>query len=237
MVMWSNSWVCFFGAFLQWMSGFGLVDLQIMLDEHPITARKSSEFTFGWEKKGKDLKDPMFIQVLDSFIVCYITRIYMYLPSWRKSFLLTLFGNVCGTQLGKLPLYLDRLGSDKNSLSDLRAKAWGHIPCVPLTLIHLQLGSTKPPCSLKSHEIARWISLAWIKSTKTSPEIPWMPRLRLAFVLPTWGTSPGHSTFRWDTKMGSDPRGADVSLEMNVTKSKNKVGDDVDMKEIGWYCM
>jgi hypothetical protein len=64
-----------------------------------------------------------------------------------------------------------------------------------------------------------------------------MPRLRLAFVLPTWGTSPGHSTFRWDTKMGSDPRGADVSLEMNVTKSKNKVGDDVDMKEIGWYCM
>jgi hypothetical protein len=28
-----------------------------------------------------------------------------------------------------------------------------------------------------------------------------------------------------------------VSLEMNVTKSKNKVGDDVDMKEIGWYCM
>ena len=25
---------------------------------------------------GKDLKDPMFIQVLDSFIVCYITRIY-----------------------------------------------------------------------------------------------------------------------------------------------------------------
>ena len=81
--MWSNSWVCFFGAFLQWMSGFGLVacacsvvDLRIMLDEHPITARKSSEFTFGWEKKGKDLKDPMFIQVLDSFIVCYITRIY-----------------------------------------------------------------------------------------------------------------------------------------------------------------
>ena len=83
MAMWSNSWVCFFGAFLQWMSGFGLVacacsvvDLRIMLDEHPITARKSSEFTFRWEKKGKDLKDPMFIQVLDSFIVCYITRIY-----------------------------------------------------------------------------------------------------------------------------------------------------------------
>jgi hypothetical protein len=35
------------------MSGFGLVDLRIMLDEHPITARKSSEFTFGWERREK----------------------------------------------------------------------------------------------------------------------------------------------------------------------------------------
>lgn len=44
-----------------------------MLDEHLITARKSSDFTFGWEKKGKD---PMFIQVLDSFIVCVTLLVF-----------------------------------------------------------------------------------------------------------------------------------------------------------------
>ena len=229
----------FFGAFLQWMSGFGLVacacsvvDLRIMLDEHPITARKSSNFTFGWEKKGKD---PMFVQVLDSFIVCYITRIYH--PGENPSCLHCLGMFVEYSWVNSRCISTGWVVTKTHCLICGQKHGVTYIPCVPLTLIHLQLRSTKPPCSQKSHEIARWISLAWIKSTKTSPEIPWMPRLRLAFVLPTWGTSPGHSTFRWDTKMGSDPRGADVSLEMNVTKSKNKVGDDVDMKEIGWYHM
>jgi len=45
------------------------------------------------------------------------------------------------------------------------------------------------------------------------------------------------TTFRWDTKMGSDPRGADVSLEMNVTKSEKKLDTmSIASKSAGIAC-
>jgi hypothetical protein len=190
---------------------------------------------------GKERKRPKFIQALDSFIACYITRIYH--PS-NPSCLHRL--GMFVEQLGKLLLYLDRLGSDENSLSDLRAKAWGHIPCVPLTLFHLQLGSTKPPCSLTEvpwnpmniiglnqiHQRKRQLPLRSPQRPLKSPGCRgwgWHLCCRL------WGRlldniSLGHqdgirSTWCW------------CELGDECDKIWRKAVYDVDRKEIGWYCM